>query len=86
MISMVILALSICSLFEFSLLATVIFTAIFSICGYAAVIYFKLKFEFCEEECDMIRKYIGKARRILNNIKRCLGRKKAHSKQRQLSL
>ena len=47
---MILLALSICSLFNFGTLATVLFTAVFAVCGYAAVIYFKLKFEFWEDE------------------------------------
>ncbi len=66
---MIILALSICSLFKFELLTSVIFTIVFSLCGYAAVIYFKLKFAFYEDECEYIRGVISKLSGIKNRLK-----------------
>ncbi len=65
---MIILALSICSLFKFSTLVSVLFTVIFSLCGYAAVIYFKLKFAFYEDECEYIRQILSKIVSAKNKI------------------
>ena len=46
---MIILSLSICSLFELELLHTVLFTVLFSTIGYSAIIYLKLKFSLWED-------------------------------------
>ena len=69
---MVTLALSICSLLELELFATVIFTLVFAGCGYAAIIYFKLRFAFYEDECDAIRRGLEMASRIYLRIHRAL--------------
>ncbi len=65
---MIILALSICSLFGFDIMTSVVFTVIFSACGYSAVIYFKLKFAFYEDECEYIRAVLSK----LIKTKKCV--------------
>ena len=66
---MIILALSICSLFKFELLTSIIFTVVFSVCGYGAVIYFKLKFAFYEDECEYIRGVLSRLVSIKNKVK-----------------
>ncbi len=69
MLLLIIFSLSVCSLLELSIVPSVIFTAVFSIGGFFAIIYCKLRFPLDEEEEMAIRSYILRA----NNIKKHLG-------------
>ncbi len=65
---MIILSLSICSLFELELLHTVLFTVLFSTLGYSAIIYLKLKFSLWEDEREYIELSLSKVKTILHGI------------------
>ena len=56
---MILLALSICSLFDLTVEFVFWFTLVFSVCGYALVIYLKLKLALDEEECKYIIKVLN---------------------------
>lgn len=69
---MTILALSICTLLNFSFWGCVIFTVIFTVCMYWAIIYLKLKFAFDDEECEYIRSIMRKIISYKKTIRRLL--------------
>ena len=76
MIITVILALSICELLCFDTAATVLFTILFSICSFSAMIYCKLAFALDEEEVEAIRSYIIRAQRLKKRIKIAISKSK----------
>ena len=76
MILTVILALSICELLCFDTAATVIFTILFSVCSFSAMIYCKLAFALDEEEVEVIRSYIIRAQKLKKKIKMALSKSK----------
>jgi hypothetical protein len=64
---MILMALSICSLFDLSATFVFWFTLIFAVCGYSLVIYIKLKLALDEEECEYILKLLSK---VKNTVKK----------------
>ena len=70
MLLTIILGLAICSLLGFSTVATVIFTALFSLSALSLFVWCKLKLGLDEEEVRAIRSYIKKARAAKNKAGR----------------
>ena len=76
MIITIILALSICELLCFDTAATVIFTTIFCLCSFSCMIYFKLALGLDDEEVEIIRSYIKRAREIKRRFKSAISKRK----------
>lgn len=76
MILTILLSLSICELLCFDTAATVIFTVIFCLCSYVAIIWCKLTFALDEEEVEAIRSYIRRAREIKKRLRVLYSRQK----------
>ena len=59
---MIILALAICSLLKLNIIATVIFTVVFSVCADGIFIYCKMKFSPWDDERELIGRCIRKVK------------------------
>lgn len=69
---MILVALSLCSLFELDMIASVIFTVCFTLCSDSAFIYLKLRYGSDEEEKRFILRRLTRAKRLLSAICRAL--------------
>ena len=85
-INMILLALSICSLFDLSNTFVFGFTLIFAVCGYTLVIYTKLKLALDEEECEYILKVLSRAKIILKKICTALLFQKLKRAKKQIAI